>query len=316
MEYRPIGKNGPDVSVIAFGCGPSAGLMVNGSASEQDAAVGLAIDLGVTVFDTASVYGAGASEENLGGSLRRLSNGDRALIATKFLVDWDGLADPGASVTRSIRESLDRIGRDRLDVIQMHNRVALDPPEGAAFAIGPMLSVSQVLGDGGVADALEAAAAEGLVGGAGFTTFGGEVAAIEQLIDSGRFQMINGEFNMLNPTAVSTPAEAGVEPDYGGVMARAHDRGMGVAVIRALVGGALVDPEQGVHPLALARTQNPEHGPNVALAALVREAHIGDARPLEHIAIDFVLSHEQISTAVLGFSSAAQVERSIAALAK
>lgn len=314
MEYRQLGLTGIEVPAIAFGCGPSAGLMINGTPAEQDEAIGRALDCGVTLFDTASVYGDGASEANLGRCLRRLAGSGNALLSTKFLVDWSDLDCPGKAVTRNVQASLHRLGVDHVDVFQMHNRVAQDPPPGAQYAIGPVLSVAQVLGPGGVADALDVLIADGVIRSAGFTTYGGEVGAIRELIDSGRFGMVNGEFNLLNPSAVHPTPRMFDQPDYGQVMAHSHDHGLGVAVIRALAGGALVEPGHKVHPLAEPRTRTAEHADNARRAAAVRQLLAGDERPLEHLAINYVLSRPPISTVVLGFSSAEQVDMAVSAV--
>jgi aryl-alcohol dehydrogenase-like predicted oxidoreductase len=51
MEQRPLGKTGLSVSVLGYGCGAIGGLMVKGTATEQDRAIGRAIDQGITYFD-------------------------------------------------------------------------------------------------------------------------------------------------------------------------------------------------------------------------------------------------------------------------
>jgi len=73
MEQRPLGKTGLHVSVLGYGCGAIGGLMVKGTAAEQDRAIGRAIDQGITYFDTASDYGDGVSVSILG--LERIALG-------------------------------------------------------------------------------------------------------------------------------------------------------------------------------------------------------------------------------------------------
>ncbi len=72
MQQRRLGRTGISVSVLGMGCGAVGGLMVLGTATEQERAVGRAMELGITYFDTAADYGAGASETNLGRALKAL----------------------------------------------------------------------------------------------------------------------------------------------------------------------------------------------------------------------------------------------------
>ena len=66
MDYRAFGKTGLKIGVLGFGAGAVGGLMVRGSAADQDRAVGIALDAGINYFDTAPQYGMGESEKNLG----------------------------------------------------------------------------------------------------------------------------------------------------------------------------------------------------------------------------------------------------------
>ena len=72
MERRILGKTGVEVAVLGFGCGAVGGLMVRGTAADQERAVARALALGINYFDTAPVYGDGESEKNLGRVLKAL----------------------------------------------------------------------------------------------------------------------------------------------------------------------------------------------------------------------------------------------------
>ena len=72
METRILGKTGLKVSVLSFGCGAVGGLMVKGTAADQERAVARALELGINYFDTAPMYGNGESERNLGRVLQNL----------------------------------------------------------------------------------------------------------------------------------------------------------------------------------------------------------------------------------------------------
>ena len=71
MDKRKFGRTGLSVSVLTFGCGAVGGLMTRGAPADQERAVARAIEAGVNHFDTAALYGDGASEENLGRVLAR-----------------------------------------------------------------------------------------------------------------------------------------------------------------------------------------------------------------------------------------------------
>ena len=83
MKYRKVGGTDLAVSEIGFGCGGNAGLMVRGSFDEQLAVVERALDLGITLIDTAEIYGRGESERIVGKFLDGRRN--EAFVATKVL---------------------------------------------------------------------------------------------------------------------------------------------------------------------------------------------------------------------------------------
>ena len=119
MNYRPLGSTGLEVSEIGFGCGNVGGLMIRGEHRDQVRAVSRATDLGINYFDTASSYGNGQSETNLGRVLKELSAD--VYVGTKFRVTTH---EPGRikdNVIASVEESLSRLQREQVDLIQMHN---------------------------------------------------------------------------------------------------------------------------------------------------------------------------------------------------
>src|SRR6202021_142994 len=82
MEKRIYGRTGMNISILGFGCGAVGGLMVRGAPADQDKAIGQAIDAGINYFDTAVQYGMGASETNLGRTLKSLKPAE-AFVGTK-----------------------------------------------------------------------------------------------------------------------------------------------------------------------------------------------------------------------------------------
>ena len=123
MEYRQLGRTSLRVSALGFGCGAVGGLLVRGDYAEMVRTVARAVALGVNYFDTAAIYGNGVSETNLGRVLAELR--PEVLVGTKVMVREDELDDIESAVTRSIERSLDRLRRDRVDLIQLHNPLAV-----------------------------------------------------------------------------------------------------------------------------------------------------------------------------------------------
>jgi aryl-alcohol dehydrogenase-like predicted oxidoreductase len=134
MEKRKLGKSGVQVSPMGLGCWAIGGPFEfdgrpAGWGGVDDAesvrAIRRALDLGVTYFDTADVYGCGHSEQVLGEALNERR--DEAVVATKFglLFDEDtrmgGGADTSPAYIRSACEaSLRRLETDRIDLYQLH----------------------------------------------------------------------------------------------------------------------------------------------------------------------------------------------------
>lgn len=124
MTYRRLGDSGLTVSTAGLGCNTFGATLAPEGVADVVAA---ALDVGVTLFDTADVYGGepGQSEELLGDALR--GRRDDVVIATKFGMDVRGLNgdDWGARgsrryVRRAIEGSLRRLGTDHVDLYQLH----------------------------------------------------------------------------------------------------------------------------------------------------------------------------------------------------
>jgi aryl-alcohol dehydrogenase-like predicted oxidoreductase len=130
LETRRIGSL--EVSLAGLGCN-NFGWRIDVAASA--AAVNAALDAGINFFDTADMYGAGASEEFLGRALGSRRNG--VLIATKFGMKLD-VERRGASpdyVRRAVEDSLRRLGTDRIDLYQLHQP---DPEVPIADTLGAL----------------------------------------------------------------------------------------------------------------------------------------------------------------------------------
>jgi len=100
METRIFGRSGLRLSILGFGCGAVGGLMVRGSHTDQDRAIGLALDAGINYFDTAVQYGNGVSETNL-GRVMAAHKRDDVTVGTKVRVP------SGSAIGKTIAESMD-----------------------------------------------------------------------------------------------------------------------------------------------------------------------------------------------------------------
>ena len=141
MEERRLGSQGLSVSALGLGCmGMTWAYSGGGDAAEAEATLLEAVDAGVTLFDTAEVYGPHTNERLVG----RLINGerrDRVILATKFgfRINPDGQVTGLDSRPEHIREvvdaSLGRLCTDRIDLLYQHR---VDPAVPIEEVIGAM----------------------------------------------------------------------------------------------------------------------------------------------------------------------------------
>ena len=301
MEERLLGRTGLRVSAVGFGCGSIGGLFVRGTETEQRAAFEVAVAAGIRYFDSAPLYGAGHSEENLGRVL--VETGANVIVGTKVRLNPAEVGDAVAAVRRSIESSLRRLRRDRVDLFQLHNAVVTH-----AGGSNDRLAVDDVLGP--VLEGMRAVRDAGLTRHIGFTGLG-ETAALLRLVQDGSFETVQTYFNAINPsTGWSGRNDAGTQ-DYAGLIDHAREAGVGTLVIRPLAAGALAG-EGERHPVAASPSPPYTHDAGYAadqerarkLAALARELGFASSGEL---ALRFVLSKPGVSTVLIGFSDSAQL---------
>ena len=134
MQKRRLGRTGLEVSVLGYGAGAVGGLFTKGAAADQERAVARAIDAGINYFDTASLYGNGESERNLGRVLKALKAD--VVVGTKVRLTAAHRADVGKAIAQGMDDSLKRMGRDHVDLFQLHNPlVAKDADDHLAIEI-------------------------------------------------------------------------------------------------------------------------------------------------------------------------------------
>jgi aryl-alcohol dehydrogenase-like predicted oxidoreductase len=147
MEYRQLGDSGLTVSVVGLGCNNFGGRI---DAGQAESVVTAALDAGITLFDTADVYGErGASEEILGKALGKRR--DDAVIATKFGGDMKGVNGPDWGVRgsrryirKAVESSLRRLGTDWIDLYQLHVPDPVTPIEETLAALSELVAEGKV----------------------------------------------------------------------------------------------------------------------------------------------------------------------------
>ena len=306
MGRRVLGRTGLSISEIGFGCGPTAGLIAGGQRDAQRAAVQRALELGIDYFDTAPLYGAGESERNLGAVLEDLAATPR--VATKVAIERADFGDIRGAILRSVEGSVARLRLPRITVLHLHNRVGAQRAAKAEFGSGALLCVDDVLGARGVAETFASLRSQGVVDHFGCSAYGGDMAAVAEIVDSGAFDCIQVHYSMLNTSAWEpAPANSRLR-DYQGIAARAAAAGLGVLALRVLEAGLLTDRPPAAHKVRAEGEASASE--RDSLAALL------DREPLSEVALRFALSRPEVTTALIGFSSVAQVEAAVASAAR
>ncbi|MCW2804611.1 MAG: aldo/keto reductase [Propionibacteriaceae bacterium] len=147
MTYQQLGNSGLTVSTVGLGCNNFGARMPD---EDVPAVVNAAIDAGITLFDTADVYGnAGGSEIRLGKALG--SRRDEVIVATKFGADMRGANGPDWGVRGSrryiriaVENSLRRLGTDWIDLYQMHTPDPYTPVEETLAALTELVNEGKV----------------------------------------------------------------------------------------------------------------------------------------------------------------------------
>jgi aryl-alcohol dehydrogenase-like predicted oxidoreductase len=150
MDKRILGSGGLVVSALGFGCmGMSQSFGPNpGDRGQMINLLRTAVDLGVTFFDTAEVYGPFVNEELVGEALAPVR--DQVVIATKFGFAFDdegrqtGLSSRPEHIGQAVDGSLRRLGTDRIDLLYQHRVDPQVPIEEVAGTVGELVAKGKV----------------------------------------------------------------------------------------------------------------------------------------------------------------------------
>ena len=294
MEYSILGRTGLKVSRAGFGGGGIG--QVWGATSEAEAirSVHRALELGITFFDVAPAYGDGKAEEALGKAL--VGRTEDVIIATKVRLRAADMSDIAGAVRRSVENSLNRLRRDQVHVLHVHNRFterrgeALDSITGDDV-MGPVLETYKQMQQDNKTRFI------------GLSAMDHHVPTMHRLINSGEFDTVLAYYNLLNITA-QEPIPSGAEIfDNGQIIPMARSRGMGVIGIRSHAAGALTP--------ALDRAPTPG---DPLMEADLRKASMldflldGPIETLSQAAMVFSLMNRSIDSTVPGVKNETEAE--------
>jgi len=305
MEYRQLGRSGLMVPALTMGTGTFGGgnkfFQGFGATDVADARrlVGVCLEAGLVMFDSADNYSDGLSEEILGKAIE--GHRDEVLISTKatFRVGT-GPNDAGSSrqhLLRSCEEALRRLGTDRIDLYQMHAFDALTPVEEVLRTLDDLVR-------------------SGKVRYIGCSNFSGwhlmkSLSASERLgleryvAHQAYYSLVGREYEWeLMPLGLDQGVGAVVWSPLGwgrltGKIRRGSPPAPGTRLTHALTaaGGPPVDEEQ------LYRVVD-------ALEAVARET----GKTVPQIAINWLLSRPTVSTVIIGARNEAQLRENLGAL--
>ncbi|MFD0273585.1 aldo/keto reductase [Kitasatospora sp. NPDC127111] len=299
---RPLGRSGVPVSELAFGAAGIGNLFTPVTDAEAEEAVAAAWESGVRYFDTAPHYGLGLAERRLGQALRGRPRGEytlstkvgRLLEATGS-TDGDDLAHGGFAVPathrrvwdfsaegvrRSIGDSLERLGLDRIDIAYLH-----DPDDHAEWALTEAYPE------------LERLRAEGVLGAIGIGMNQAELPARfvrETDIDA---VLLAGRYSLLDQRGLTE------------LLPLAAERGVGVVVGGVFNSGLLADPKPGA---TFDYATAPDELLNRALQ--LKEACERHGIPLRAAALRFPFGHPAVASVLVGTRNAAEVRDAAAVI--
>lgn len=304
MRTRPFGALG-QVSALSLGGGGIGRVYGDVGADEAVATARAAVDAGITLLDLAPIYGPGeASPEAellIGRAFdRRLP--DEVRVTSKVVIEDPS---PPEVIRRTMRESLratlDRLGRDHLDLYILHSYVRPSPSPPLAETVD-VDTVRDV-----IRPELERLVRAGTIGGWGLTGSAAPDPLCEILNEDPRPGAVQCVTNALDLTGSLWPKGLAGSPDNDRIRMTAVARGVPVMGIRALAAGALADDLDRVttatDPAGLDARRAGE------FRVLAREHGVSAA----HLAHRYALSLPDIGTLVIGAKNRRELAECVAA---
>jgi aryl-alcohol dehydrogenase-like predicted oxidoreductase len=315
MKYRTLGRTGLSVSEVGFGGGGIGYVWGPTTDAEVIRSIHRAMELGINFYDVAPGYGNGKAEELLGQAVQ--GRRGEILITTKVSIPSEEMGDIRGYTLRSVDVSLRRLRTDYLDILLAHNSIT---SRRGAVTRNAITSADALT----MADAFKELQRAGKVRYIGFTAWRCNRNELLKLIESGVFDVLQTEYNILNQSAQTSPppsvdrvdvatveAQGHELPDYFLVdqcqtipQARAHN--MGVIGIRPLLAGFLsegldrpLDPAPHVERM-LRRVQSLDFLKQKGKRTLSRAAFI------------FCLMNPGIATIIPGVKNTAEIEEAAA----
>jgi aryl-alcohol dehydrogenase-like predicted oxidoreductase len=293
MRYRHLGNSGLEVSEIGLGTNNFGGRM---DAAAAAAVIDRAVDLGVNMIDTANVYSKGLSEQYIGKAIK--GKRDRVVLATKFGMKWgDGPHGMGGSrkhVVDMTNGSLERLGTDYIDVMQMHQPDPKTPVEETMRALDDLVRAGKVR----------------YVGCSNFAGW--------QIAEAWWVSEVNGFVKMISAQPEYSMLDRGIEKE---VLPACRRFGLGILPYYPLAHGFLTGkyrrgqpPPQGTR-LALLESARQRRltDPNFTVVEKLEGFAKGRNRKVVELAFAWLLGHPEVSSVIAGASTPAQVEQNAAA---
>jgi len=303
MDYRLLGRSGFKVPALTFGTATFGGTNEffkpwgSTDVAEATRLVDICLDAGLTMFDSAASYSAGAAEEILGGAIK--GRRDKVLISTKAAFrtgpDVNDVGTSRFTLIRTVEASLRRLGTDHIDLFQLH-------------AFDPMTPIEEVL------RALDDLVTAGKIRYIGCSNFSGwhlmKSLAISEREGLARHIAHQAYYSLLGR-------------DYEWeLMPLGLDQGVGAVVWSPLGWGRLGGKYRRSNPIdASARAiQNGTSAPPVSDALFYGVTDVLDriaaetGKSMPQIALNWVLTRPTVSTVIIGARNEAQLRENLGAL--
>ncbi|GAA2610441.1 aldo/keto reductase [Paractinoplanes durhamensis] len=304
MEIRDFGRLGR-ISALTLGGGGIGGVWGRTDRAEAVATVHAAIDAGITMLDLAPGYGEDAESERAVGEALRQRPADHVMVTSKVPLPDDEDGDIAGRIGRNLRASLDRIGRDHLDLFLLHTqlRPTYDEERPVPRNIGWRQYRDEVVPE------FERLREAGLIRGWGITAVGhpdGVLAALREAPTPDAAQVVVNALDM----AGDIWPWGDVPSANDEVLRAANDNGVAVVGIRAVAAGSLTS--------ALDRDLPPEHPAAVdfARAEPFRKLAAEMGETPASLAHRYALSVPGVATVVLGVKNRAELAECLAAEAR